>query len=224
MIVDLNLKGKQVLLVGGGREAARKVESLVSQECEIIVVAPEAAKSIVERAGRGQISWVRMRVQDGGFLKQYPRLHLVLAVTGDRELNRNLVAAAREMRCFGYCADDPEFSDFSHPAVINLYDRIQVAVSTGGRSPLMAKKLREETEAVLLKLVKKEDIYQIDLQEKLRPHAKNILPTPERRKAFLESINHDTEILELLSRDRFDEACDLARARLEREARNEKSR
>ena len=51
MIIDLNLKGKQVLVIGGGNEAARKVEALLTQECDIIVVSEKVDKSIIKGTG-----------------------------------------------------------------------------------------------------------------------------------------------------------------------------
>ena len=55
MIIDLNLKNRQVLVVGGGNEAARKVEALLTQNCDIIVVAEKVEKSIKDHADSGEI-------------------------------------------------------------------------------------------------------------------------------------------------------------------------
>ena len=55
MIIDLNLKRKQVLVVGGGNESARKIEALLTQQCDIIVVAEKVEKSIKQHADAGKI-------------------------------------------------------------------------------------------------------------------------------------------------------------------------
>ncbi len=206
MIVDLNLKGKQVVVVGGGHEAARKVEALLTQDCEIHVHAGTVSQSIAQRAKEGKLKLTEETVADGGFLKQYDRLILVLAVTDDKDLNRRIVSAAKDLRCYAYAADDPQASDFSHPSVINIQDTVQIAVSTGGKSPLMARRIREQTEAIFNELISDTDIRQIQLQGKLRPHVKTHLPTPDARKRFLLSLLEDETIHALLQKDKLDEA------------------
>ena len=102
------------------------------------------------------------------------------------------------MKCYTYASDDPESSDFSHPSVINIEDAIQVAISTGGKSPVMAKKLQIEAEKVFKKIIKKEDLDQIKLQEMARKKAKEKLPNQLDRKKFLYSILRDNQIKQLI--------------------------
>ncbi len=221
MIVDLNLKGKLVVVVGGGREAARKVEALLTQDCEIRVHAGTVSESIARRAEEGKLFLVREDVADGGFLEQYDRLILVLAVTDDKELNRAIVEAAKRLRCYAYAADDPDTSDFSHPSVINIKDTVQVAVSTGGKSPLMARKIREQTEAVLNERISATDILKIKLQGRMRKLAKQQLPTPDARKRFLKSLLEDEAVNVLLEQNRFEEAETLAKESLKNKIQQE---
>jgi precorrin-2 dehydrogenase/sirohydrochlorin ferrochelatase len=206
LIIDLNLKGQQVVLVGGGREASRKVEALLSQDCEIIVVAETICEAIKKTAEAGKINWISKNVEDGNFLSDYPHLRLVLAVTDDRMVNRKIVEAAKKLRCYAYSADDPENSDFSHPATINLYDTVQVAISTGGQSPLMARKIREKAEILFNELITEKEVQQIHLQAKLRTKAQEILSTPDARKNFLSKILQDPSINLLLERGENDDA------------------
>ncbi len=206
MIIDLNLKGQQVVLVGGGREASRKVDALLSQDCEIIVVAKTICDAIKNSAEAGKIQWVGKQVEDGKFLSDYPHLRLVLAVTDDRQINRKIVEAAKNLRCYAYSADDPENSDFSHPATINLYDAVQVAISTGGQSPLMARMIREKAEILFAELITDKEVQQIRLQAECRTKAQESLPSPEARKKFLSLILQDQSINQLLEQEQYDEA------------------
>ena len=206
MIVDLNLKGKQVVLVGGGYEAARKVEALLTQDCEIFIHAEEISEHIARRAKEGKIVLIQERVTDAALLKNYPRLILVLAVTDDKKLNRRIVAAAKEQRCYAYAADDPEASDFSHPSVINVKDTVQIAVSTGGKSPLMAKKIREQAEKIFEEQISNTDVNKIRFQGKMRKEVQKHIPTPEARKHFLENLMEDETTLSLLEQNRLEEA------------------
>ncbi len=218
MIVDLNLKGKRALLAGGGTEAVRKVAGLLTQDCEIIVVAENAAEEIRGWADAGKIQLHERRVKDGSFLKDYDPLYLVMAATDDKNLNREIVNAAKEMRCYVYAVDDPEASDFSQPALINLHDTVQVAISTGGRSPLMAKNIRTKAESVLRNLISQKDALHIQLQGRLRKQVQEKIEQPPNRKEFLENLLGDGEIGDLLSGGNLDEAENLALSKLKKYA------
>lgn len=194
MLVDLNIYGKRVLVFGGGREATRKVEALLTQDCEIIVVAERVSDSIQRWSEADKLKCVLRRVEDGGFLNEYEPLHLVMAASDDKSLNRRIAEIARKQDCFAYCVDDPEASDFSHPAVMSFSDTVQVAVSTGGRSPLMAGKLKRKIQPVLQELISAEDILWIRLQEFLRTRVADVLSQPDQRKRFLESVFEDETV------------------------------
>ncbi len=215
MIIDLNLKGRQALIVGGGNEAARKVEALLSQQCDIIVVAESVEQSIEGHAANGKIALELKKIENVDFIINYDQLILILAVTDDRKLNRKIIDFAKIHGCYAYAADDPEVSDFSHPAVINVGDVVQVAISTGGKSPLMAKTLREKVEPILQNAVNELILNQIKLQERLRVKAQEILPSSDHRKKFLIAIRDDEKVLELLEANKISEANALAHKRLD---------
>ncbi len=151
---------------------------------------------------------------DTSFIINHEPLAMILAVTDDRMLNRKITQYARSRGCYAYAADDPEISDFSHPAVINVGDVVQVAISTGGRSPLMAKVLREKMEPVVNNVINELTLDQIQLQEQLRITAQEILPSPEQRKKFLVSLRDDADVLRLLEAKKITEANVLANERL----------
>jgi precorrin-2 dehydrogenase/sirohydrochlorin ferrochelatase len=127
--------------------------------------------------------------------------YLVMATTDNKSLNRKIVKHAKKLGCLAYASDDPKVSDFSHPSVINIEDTVQVAISTGGRSPAMARKLRMEAEKVFKKLVNKDDIYQIKLQEIARKAAKRKISSQKERKKFLYSVLNDKRIKQLIKDD-----------------------
>ena len=215
MIIDLNLKGKVVLVVGGGNESTRKVEALLSQQCEIIVVAEKAEKAIKHYADAGKLTLELRKVINIGFIKKYKKLSLILATTDNRELNRKIVLYGKSNGCYTYAADDPQVSDFSHPSVINIEDTIEVAISTGGRSPLMGKTLREKVEPIIKNLINDLILSQINLQEKLRMKAQQVLPSMEYRKKFLIELMNDSEVNKLLDEKNISAAQALAHKRLD---------
>ncbi|MGI0062143.1 MAG: precorrin-2 dehydrogenase/sirohydrochlorin ferrochelatase family protein [Nitrosotalea sp.] len=197
MIVDLNLRGDLVIIVGGGNEGLKKVNSLLTQECEILLISDSTNRQIQNYVKQKKISFKKMRLVNADFLKKY-KPFMVLATTDDKALNRKIVEQAKSMRCYAYAADDPEVSDFAFGSVINIADTVQIAVSTGGRSPAMARKLKLQAEQIFKKVITKEDIYQIKLQDFARKAAKDKIQTfPERRK-FLYSVMNDNHVKQLI--------------------------
>ena len=205
MIVDLNLKGNLVIVVGGGEEGLKKVNSLLTQDCKILVISDEINTQLANYIKKKKIQFKKIKLKDANFLSKY-KPFLVMAATDDRELNRKIVQKVKKMRCYVYAADDPDVSDFAHPSVINIDDTVQIAISTGGRSPAMARKIKLQAEKVFKKIIKKEDIYQIRLQQIARTAAKNKIATPMERKKFLYSVINDSQIKQLIKDNNFKKA------------------
>lgn len=205
MIVDLNLKGKLVIVVGGGQEGLKKINSLLTQDCKILLFSDKTNRQISNYVRQGKITFKKINLKDSSFLLKYKPI-LVMAATDDKALNKKIVEKAKEMRCYAYAADDPQVSDFSHPSVINIEDMVQIAVSTGGKSPAMARKIRIQAEAVFKKIIKKEDLYQIKLQEIARSLAKVKLETPLDRKKFLYKVINDRQVKQLIKDGDFKKA------------------
>lgn len=197
VIVDLNLRGKLVIVVGAGQEGLKKVNSLLTQDCKILVISDSANTQITNYAKASKIEFRKTRLDGAGFLDEYEPL-LVMAATDDKELNREIVMKAKEKRCYAYAADDPVFSDFAHPSVINIEDTVQIAISTGGRSPAMARKIKMKAEKIFNDVINREDIYQIKLQKMARDMAKEKIPTTLERKKFLYSVLNSVKIKQLL--------------------------
>ena len=216
MIVDLNLTGKITLVLGGGKESCRKVEALLSQQCEIIVVAEKAEQSIYDHAKEGKITLNIMKIQNLDFFKQYEQLDLILATTDNKNLNREVVLFAKEKYgCYVYAADDPQVSDFSHPSVINIADTIQVGISTGGRSPTIGKALRKKMEPIIKDSIGDLIIHQIKLQAIFRVKANSTIPSIKYRKQFLVNLFNDVKVNECLKENRLSEAKEIASDKLD---------
>jgi precorrin-2 dehydrogenase / sirohydrochlorin ferrochelatase len=205
LIVDLNLKGNLVLVVGGGNEGLKKVNALLTQDCKILVISNETNKEIERYVKQKKITFKKMKLQNANFLKKY-KPFMVMATTDDRKLNRKIVEQAKKMRCYAYAADDPAVSDFAFGSVINIEDTVQIAVSTGGKSPAMARKIRMQAEKVFKKIIKKEDIYQIKLQDFARNAAKTKLATFPERKKFLYGVMNDNHVKQLIKEGNFKNA------------------
>ena len=215
MIVDLNLIGKRALVIGGGNESSRKVEALLSQQCKIFVVAEKAEQSIKNYADEGKVSLDLRKIENVDFLKDYKQLDLILATTDDPDINREiLVVGKKKYGCYVYAADDPQVSDFSHPSVININDTVQVAISTGGRSPLMGKSIRQDLEPLIKKSISDLILMQINLQDQLRSMSKKMIPSVEYRKKFLAELLGDKSVNQCLEEKKIPMARELACKRL----------
>lgn len=205
MIIDLYLRGELVIIVGGGAEGLKKINSLLTQDCKILVLSDTINTQIKSYVEKKKIQFKKIRLADENFLSEY-KPYIVMATTDDKELNRRIVEKARKLNCLAYAADDPEISDFAHPSVINIEDTIQVAISTRGRSPAIARKIKLEAEKIFKKIITKEDIYQIRLQEIARNEAKKIIPTQLERKKFLYTVINDSEIKQFIKQENFEKA------------------
>lgn len=206
MIVDLNVKGKRAIVIGGGTEGVRKVRGLLGQDCRITVISSRVNRYLAEQAELGRIELVKASLKDASILDDYNDVFLVLAATSDRELNRRLVEKGRSMGSFVYAADDPVVSDFSYASVINIEGVMQVAISTSGKSPIMARKVRIRAERVLRRIIKKSDIENARLQEFARQAARPKIKTVGERKEFLYSLIKDERIQNLIKEDRIEDA------------------
>ena len=205
LIVDLHLNGKLVIVIGSGNEGMKKVSSLLTQDCEILVVSNSSNSQLQKHVKQGRIKFKKMKLKNANFLINY-KPYLVMATTTDRELNRKIVEKARKMKSYAYASDDPEVSDFAHPSVINVADTVQIAISTGGSSPAMARKIKLKAESYFKKNISNEEILQIRLQKFARAEAKLIIKTQLERKKFLYGILNDKHVKELLKDEKYKQA------------------
>ena len=191
-----------MIVIGSGNEGMKKVNSLFTQDCKILVISNKSNSQIEKYVKQGKIQFKKTKLKDATFLSKY-KPYLVMATTSDMTLNRKIVEKARRMKSYAYASDDPEVSDFAHPSVINIADTVQVAVSTGGSSPAMARKIRLKMESFLKKNISSEDIYQIKLQKFARFEAKKVISTQLDRKKFLYSVMNDQRVKELLKEGKY---------------------
>jgi len=202
LIVDLHLKGNLAIVVGSGNEGMKKVASLLTQDCRILVISNNSNAQIEKYVKQGKIEFKKTKLKDDSFLSKY-KPYLVMATTNDKVLNQKIVQKARKIKSYAYASDDPEISDFAHPSVINIADTLQVAISTGGSSPAMARKIKIKTESFLKKNISSDEIYQIKLQKFARFEAKQVLSTQLDRKKFLYSIMNDKQVKGLLKEGKY---------------------
>ena len=137
----LNLEGKRCLVVGGGGVAERKVKSLLECGADVTVIAPAVTEYIERAAKEGSIN-LEMRSYRSGDVEGY---FLVIGATDLLEINESAAREAAESGLLYNIVDIPELCNFFVPSVVSSGD-LKIAVSTNGRSPALAKKIRQELE------------------------------------------------------------------------------
>lgn len=154
MMVDLQLRNKTVVVIGGGNEGARKLRGLLDQNCNIIVITNRMNRHLSTLQNHHEISVIKSKLINAAkILDKYKNVYLVIAATNDKSLNRSLVDKGRQMHAIAYASDDPQYSDFSYLSLIVLGGGSQVGISTSGRSPILSRKIRIRAERALRKII-----------------------------------------------------------------------
>jgi precorrin-2 dehydrogenase/sirohydrochlorin ferrochelatase len=207
VLIDLKLDGKTIMVVGGGSEAYRKLQSVLDSGAKIWVISRDFSAEVQKLGEEKRVALLKTGIKDAqAFIDSLnPKPYILLAATNDINLNLGLVKAAKYYGCMVYSVDNPTLSDFILPAVAHVGD-VKVAVSTSGKSPAVAKALRERIE----KLVTSQDLLEIELQEKARSALKTTVSDPEERSKILYEIFNSVGIKKALSEGKLAEAEDLA--------------
>ena len=197
MIVDLNLQDKKIIIIGGGNEAQKRINSMIKQGCSITVISDSVNSQINKLAKAKKITLKKQKITNTKFLSEF-KPNLVITTTNDKKMNQKIINDAKKKKIIAYSSDNPEDSDFSNPAIIDFENMIQIAIFTGGRSPAMSKKIKGKSEKLFKKIITKEDIAQIKIQKMARKIAKETISTQEQRRMCLRSIMSDNEIDQLI--------------------------
>ena len=177
--VFLKIEDTPCLVVGGGKVAARKVRLLARAGANITLVSPAVCDEIDAAVKQGTVTHIKRRFQD----KDLDGVVLVITATDDEALNRSVSRLAKQQRIPVNVVDSPDLCSFIMPSIIDR-SPVQVAVSTGGASPVLARLLRARLESFIPaaygRLAKLVDEY--------RQRVKDRFPDSEHRRYFRESI------------------------------------
>ena len=197
MIIDLHLNEKTVVIVGAGNEALKRIKLLEFEGCKIIVIGEKPNSEITKLSQKKKITLKKTKITSMLFLKKY-KPFLVIASTTDSSLNQKIVQTAKKMKILSYASDSPDSSDISYLSLIDIKKTIKVGISTGGGSPIMAKKIKSKTEKCLQKNISDQDIELIKIQKFARSESKKYILTQTERKKFLYELMNDKRVKELL--------------------------
>ena len=138
--VFLDIRGRRCVVIGGGDLGEEKVDRLVDYGADTVVIAPQLTENLSAMAGRGEITWIDRGYREGDLAGAFIA---IVADTSDPEVNEAVSAEARERNVPLNVNDVTHLCTWIAPAVVKRGEVI-VAASTGGASPALARKLREE--------------------------------------------------------------------------------
>lgn len=139
--INVNLAQRLCVVIGGGNVAARKVRSLLDFGALVKVISSRLIQDLARLAQEGAIQYVAREYQPGDLEGAF----LVVCATNDERLNREIAGACAARNLLVNVVDDPGRCSFVFPAVVKR-GSLTISVSTGGKSPLLARKIRERLE------------------------------------------------------------------------------
>ena len=192
--VFLDIAGKPVVVIGGGEVALRKVEVLLDAGAQVTVVSPQLHPGLEMLVAAGKVRHIPRQYEPGD-VEGYT---LAFVGTDDRSANAAVASEGKERGVWVNAVDDPPYCDFIMPGIVQRGDLV-IAVSTSGRSPAMARKMREE----LTEFLTDEWVAMLELAAEVRAELKSrgIMVDSDTWNAAL-----DNELRHLLKENRYDEA------------------
>lgn len=135
--VNLKIKNRSCVVIGGGEVAARKIGPLLFCQAKVTVISPTVCNDVSDLAASGKVTWHRRRFRPGDLQGAF----LVFAATDDREVQKLVIGEAVRENVLVNSADVPDVCTFQVPATVRQGDLL-LAVSTGGASPALSASIR----------------------------------------------------------------------------------
>jgi len=174
-----NLTGRPCLVIGGGDVAARKISTLLKAEADVTVVSPDLCDEVKTMRDEKRITHIAENFNNNHLTDAV----LVIAATDDETINKKVSDLAREKNIPVNVVDNPKLCSFIMPSIIDR-DPVQIAVSTGGASPVLARLLRGRLET----LIPSSFGHLANLMAKFRSRVRDRYPKMRERRRFWENI------------------------------------
>ena len=209
--IFMNTRGRRCLVVGGGEVAARKASLLLDAGAQVTVVSPELGRTLKAWAGEGRIEHKAAKFKP----EDLQDCALVVAATDDEVVNREVSSLAQERQLPVNVVDNPALCSFIMPSIIDR-SPVQIAVSTGGASPVLARLLRARVESMIPAAYG----HLARLVDSFRDKVKGRFSDTNARRVFWESVLQG-EVAELVFAGRDEEAREALSKALEKESGQE---
>jgi precorrin-2 dehydrogenase/sirohydrochlorin ferrochelatase len=185
--IFLDLSGRPCAVVGGGSVAQRKVGGLLGCGASVKVISPNLTRTLQKWVRDERISHVPRAYRKGDIKGVF----LVVAASNDGEVNTRVWEEASELGIPTNVVDRPDNCDFYIPSIVRR-GRLAIAISTGGASPALAKKMRLDFE----KSIGPEYAGLLSVLERLRAEVLVKVADPARRRKLLQSVAGDSRLLD----------------------------
>lgn len=186
--IYLDLRGKRCIIVGGGRVAERKCLSLMKNGADVTIISPYITKRLEDYKRKGKITHLSRSYRKGDIRSAF----LVIAATDSQEINKKIYSEAIAKNILLNVVDNPELCNFIVPSVFERGD-LKIAISTGGSSPALAKRIRKELEVLYNQELSK----YLNFLKKIRGQIKDNVKTRKKREGILNYLS-SPEILGIL--------------------------
>ena len=190
--INVDLRNRPCLVIGGGTVAERKVTRLLDEGAVVTIIAPTATDTLKDRAASGILTWKAKKYERGDEKPVF--------LTDDESVSRMASQAAEDAGKLINVCDVPELCSFTLPAIVRQGD-LQLAISTNGKGPAFSRWLRQKLEQQF------DDRYSRWLDEvaRVRSAAREALPSSKDRHAFWRTALSD-DIMDLVEAKDIDEA------------------
>lgn len=176
--IFVSIRNKSCVVIGGGPVATRKLASLMESGAKVTVISPAVTAEIQQRINAGSIEYHARTFESSDLNGAY----LVFAATDNREVNHEIGLLTQAQHQLVNIADDPDNSNFVLPSVLDR-SPVVIAVSTGGASPVLARQLRMQLEAMIPSACGR----LAGITEEYREKVKSFFPKQAQRKQFWEN-------------------------------------
>ncbi len=184
-----NISNRKVVVIGGGPVAERKVESLLVCGADVTVISPELTERLEALAATETIAHLDRPYQGGDLDNAW----LVIAATDDETINEAVFNEAQERRIFCNIVDVTHLCSFQVPAIVRR-GPLQIAVSTGGSSPALARRIRE----ILEKEFDESYVRLLEIMGEMREFLKEKYPDDQKRRQEILENFLDSPIFEAI--------------------------
>ena len=181
--IFFDIKQKPTLVIGGGEVAARKVSLLLKAQSLVTVVSPELSRELLDWQAEGKLTHIARDFADADIEQSV----LVIAATDDREVNKKVSELAQARGIPVNVVDDQALCSFITPSIVDR-SPVQIAISTGGASPVLARMIRTKLEGCIPAAYGRLGALVSDFREKVKAKFTNV----DQRRAFWESVLEST--------------------------------
>lgn len=179
--ISLNIENRLCIVIGGGKVAARKAQSLLTNKGKVTVISPELEETLSKLATEGSIQWTQRGYRKGDLSDAF----LVIAATDDTKVQEEVFQEAETNNLLLNVADVPKWCNFILPATVRRGD-LTISISTAGKSPILAKQLRQAME----KEYTDDHARLLEILGRLRPIVLDMGMPHEKNKILFENLLH----------------------------------